>query len=296
MEFSFATHSLSSFVPVKFNYDYNTKEELAHSLQSYSNNLSYYKYSMFDGAQDVSLSKQNVLVLSNAKSLSSVFVNTINTIEFGNIAGTVLLETFSNSFLTYTGDTVYISPTAYDLLTISIVPLTSNKVELHTNNNTNLIVDATYPYTVRTSNKLLSPDQKYRQEFELEYSEGLLTIKTTTIEGDRYLSYSADNVLRAVGLMLNNKIFNSYLFIPNFITSSELTMGFNPSTTEVKYYNDIESFQNRTTLDILSSQSANTNLLISCATKNIPNTDETNVNIAILKTNFTSTGAYAPAQ
>jgi len=297
MEFSFAVHSLSSLVPVKFNYSYNANEELAYSLQCFSNNLSYHKYSMLEGAQDVSLSNENILFLTDTMPLSNVFSNTLNKLEIGNIAGTFFLSTSAGQILTYTGDTVHVEMSSLDTLLFSVVPLTSNKVELHTNNNTILTVDATYPYTVRTSTELLSPDQQYRREFEIDYVGRILTLKTSTNEGDRYLSYSADKVLRAVGLMLNNRVFNSYLFVPTFITNSELTVGFNPKANEVKYYNDLETFVNRLSLDIKDAPSdADTNLLISCATTDIPVSDETNVNIALLKTNFTSTGAYAPKQ
>jgi hypothetical protein len=63
---------------------------------------------------------------------------------------------------------------------------------------------------------------------------------------------------------------------------------------EVKYYNDIETFQNRLTLDVKEKNISDTNLLISCATSDMTKEDKTPINIALLKTNFTSTGTYAP--
>jgi len=295
MSFSSFERSLSSLVPVKLNYNYNTEEKLDYVIKEYTNKLSFNKYSAFDNIQDLSFSDNNALFLTGVKPLSSIFDSTSTGLKIGEIAGTFFLKTATpTKYLQYTGNEIQVVSPSFNKLTVTVVPVGSNKVELHTNNNTSIQILPNYPYTAYTSNAILSPLQKYRQQFEVEFSNNLISFKTSTKEGDRYLSYGNDGILRAVGLMLNNTIINSYLFIPEFITKSNLTIGFDPTTNEVKYYNDLESFKNRTTVDIKDKTVAETNVLISCATNDMTKPRDTNINIALLRTNYTSTGTYAP--
>ena len=295
MSFSLSVNSLSALQPVELSYSYNSDEKLKFTPVVYSNRIAYNSYAAFDNIQDVALSKKNALFLTGTKSLTSVFEQSLLESTLGKISGTIFISTLSGEDIQYDVDTLSVQLSSSNKARITIIPIdTENTVELYTNNGIQLVVDSYYPYTIRASNAALAPDQQYRRKFKLEYANNLMSFKTITNEGPRYLSYGADKVLRAVGLMLNNSIINPYLFVPTFITSSSLTIGFDPTSTEVKYYNDIESFKNRMTLDIKEKNVAETNLLISCATTDITKDEKVNINISLLRTNYTSTGTYAP--
>jgi len=296
MSFSSSINSLSALTPIEFVYSFNTEEALSFYRREFSNKLGYNSYTAFENIQDLAISKKNALFLTDVKSLSSIFKQSTNTLDIKKLAGTVFLKTADDQYIIQNGETFFVGSSAiYDRATISIVPVDANgTVELYSKDGIPLVVDATYPYTVRAFNETLTPDKYYTKLFKIDYSDNIISFKTTTIEGDRYLSYGTDGVFRAVGLMLNDCVFNSYLFTPEFITTSELSIGFDPSSIEVKYYNDIETFQNRLRLDIKEKNISDTNLLISCATSDITKEDKTPINIALLRTNFTSTGTYAP--
>ena len=296
MSFSSSINSLSALTPIEFVYSFNAEEALSFYRREFSNKLGYNNYTAFENIQDLAISKKNALFLTDVKSLSSIFKQSTNTLDIKKLAGTVFLKTADDQYIIQNGETFFVGSSAiYDRATISIVPVDANgTVELYSKDGIPLVVDATYPYTVRAFNETLTPDKYYTKLFKIDYSDNIISFKTTTIEGDRYLSYGTDGVFRAVGLMLNDAVFNSYLFTPEFITTSELSIGFDPSSIEVKYYNDIETFQNRLTLDIKEKNISDTNLLISCATSDITKEDKTPINIALLRTNFTSTGTYAP--
>lgn len=296
MSFSSSINSLSALTPIEFVYSFNTEEALNFYRREFSNKLGYNSYTAFENIQDLAISKKNALFLTDVKSLSSVFKQSTNTLDIKKLAGTIFLKTTDDRYLIQNGETFFVGSSAlYDRATISIVPVDTNStVELYSKDGIPLVVDTTYPYTVRAFNETLTPDKYYTKLFKIDYSDNAISFKTTTVEGDRYLSYGTDGIFRAVGLMLNNAVFNSYLFTPEFITTSELSIGFDPSSVEVKYYNDIETFQNRLTLDVKEKNVSDTNLLISCATSDMTKEDKTPINIALLRTNFTSTGTYAP--
>lgn len=297
MSFSSSINSLSALTPIEFVYSFNTEEALDFYRREFSNKLGYNSYTAFENIQDLAISKKNALFLTDVKSLSSIFKQTTNTLDIKSLAGTVFLKSTDDQYLIQNGETFFVGSSAlYDKAVLTIVPVdANNNVELYSKDGVPLVVDTKYPYTVRAfKEETLTPDKYYTKLFKIDYSDNTISFKTTTVEGDRYLSYGTDGIFRAVGLMLNNTVFNSYLFVPEFITTSELSIGFDPSSVEVKYYNDIETFQNRLTLDIKEKNVSDTNLLISCATSDMTKEDKTPINIALLRTNFTSTGTYAP--
>ena len=299
MSFSSSVNSLSGLVPVKLNYNYNNNEALTFSPKVYSNQLTYYKYSAFTNIQDVALSKQNALFLTETKPLSNVFEQAEKTSLVGDIAGTFFLTTSSVSltasqYLQHNNGLLYFGPPTYEIVVLSVIPITSDVVELYTKDGIPIVVDAEYPYTVRVSTLPLAPDEQYRKQFVFDYANNTISLKTTTSSGSKFISYGVDGILRAIGAMFNKTIISPYLFTPVFITDSSLIIGFDPTSNEVKYYNDLESFKKRATVDIKTKNVAETNLLISCATSDITKDESTNINIALLRTNFTSTGTYAP--
>jgi len=300
MSFSLTVDSLSALTRVVLSYKYNTNEPLNYVPIEYSNRISYNKYSAFDNIQDASFSKKTALFLTDVKSLSNVFAQTQKDYTIGEIPGSFFIKLSSDYAVLYSDNLIYLSskkPSATTKLVISVSPLSGNLVELNTNQNTKLIVDPIYPYTINATSLTLPIDQQYRQQFLIEYINGYVSFKTKTAEGYRYLAFGSDGILRGIGLILNDTIFNSYRFATELITSNyKLSLGFDPTSKEVKYYNDLESFINRLTLEVKDARQSDTNLLISCATSDITDSGDTTVNIAHLRSNFTSTGAYIPLQ
>ena len=177
---------------------------------------------------------------------------------------------------------------------INIVPITKNIVELRTTKTQKIQIDKEYPYTARLSDEELGGDDIERQRFEIDFKNGLIYFKTKTQEGYRFLSYGVDQVVRAVGLMLNNTAINSYFFVPEFVSDSSILYNFDAKTDEIKYFNELSNTDNRLTVNIKENQETNTNLLVSCSTKDISKLNTVSVNIALTKTNFSSSGSYTP--
>ncbi len=294
MGFSLTVYSLSALRPAELEYTYNSSEKLKYTTITYSNGLSFNSYEALNKLQDVALSKKNILFLTDTKPLTSIFEQTTELSPIGKIAGSFYLSTTQREDVKVNSDnTLSLELSSTNKAIITVVPINSTTVELYSG-GIQLVVDSNYPYTLRASNAALAPDQIYRKRFKFEYANNLMTFQTVTKEGTRYISYGKDKILRAIGLTLNNVNINPHLFVPSFVTNSSLNVGYDPTSMEVKYYNDIESFKNRTTLDIKEKTVAETNLLISCATSDITKREKANINIALLRTNYTSTGAYAP--
>jgi hypothetical protein len=297
MTFVVQNQSLSALKPVKFAYRYNSEELFDSDTNLFKSNFSYYKHELLNQFQDAAFSKQNCIVLTDTKKLNSVFKNKVVDLSIGQIPATVYLKTKANYFLTETDGLIYVGGTGERLM-ITLDPVRDNIVELNVGSTERYIkIDSAYPYTATVEERILSEEELYLAQFEVDYENGFLTLKATTPEGPRYLSHGADRVLRAVGLEMNDMIINSYKFIPEFITSSSISYDFDPTVKEIKYYNEISSVDGRKNLLIKTSTENDTNLLVSCPTVDLSleSLSSVSVNIAIAKTNFSSSGTYSPS-
>lgn len=292
MGLSIHTHSLSALTPVKFTYKFNKEEKLSENLNSFDNGFKYYKYNVFENFHDAVLSKKNCLVLTDTKSLKDVFESDSKQIDIGTIAGCIFLKTPSGKYFTSTLNDVYVGGTGEKLF-INVFPISNNVVELRVGKTKRLQVEKQYPYTVKLTSDVLYGEDLNRQRFEVEYRDGKICFRTMTQEGFRYISHGADRVVRAVGLMLNDTVVNPYLLIPDFVSESGLYYNFDAKSSEVKYFNELIVGSNQSNLAIREEQESNTNLLISCTTSEIALSAEASVNIALMKTNFTSSGSYS---
>lgn len=289
-------HSLSALSPIKFTYKFDNEEKLTNSLTSLKNGLSFYSHEALAKVQDVVLSNHNLLVLTDKMPVRNVFDNEIVDINIGIIAGSLYLKSpINNKYVTYTKNNLYVGGTGKPLL-FTVVPIEGNIVELIVNQTKKIIIDDSYPYTAKISSDVLTSDKIYRQRFEMELKDGKCLFKTYTNEGYRFLSYGADNVIRAIGLSLNEFVVNPYLFDVEFLTNGKIQVGFDPKTTEIKYHNEFGSFSNQKTVSIKTEEESDTHLLISCATSVIAKSNEVPVNIALTKTNFSSSGSYSTKQ
>lgn len=286
------THSLSALIPVKFTYKFNKEEKLSGITSSFNNGFGYIKHDAFENFHDAALSKRNCLILTNNKPLKDVFESDSKQIDIGTVAGCMFLKTSSGKYATTLSNNIYIGGIGEKLF-VNVIPISDNTVELKISKTQFIQIDKEYPYTARISEEILDGDDLKRQRFELDYKDGLVSFKTLTIEGYRYLSYGVDQTVRAVGLMLNETIVNPYLFIPEFVSENGLYYDFDAKTSEVKYYNELNSFADRYNLNIKEEQESDTNLLISCTTADIALSASVAVNIALTKTNFSSSGSYS---
>jgi hypothetical protein len=285
------THSLSALAPVKFTYKFNKEEKLVAKESQYNNGLKYYRQPALSGCNDAVLSKGNCLILTDIKPLKDIFEEKSFLIPIGTLAGCIYLKTNQNEYLTTDFKKVY-NKNLDQKLFVNAFPISKNVVELKINSTTKLIVDKEYPYEVKVSQDLLAGPDLERQRFEIDYSNQKISFKTKTAEGYRYLSCGADGVMRATGLMLNDVIVNNYLFTPEFVSSGTLQYNFDPKNTEIKYYNEIVESKDQYNVAIKTQIERDTNLLISCSTPEIAKNKEVSVNIALLKTNFSSSGSY----
>lgn len=87
--------------------------------------------------------------------------------------------------------------------TLTLVPL-GDKVTLF-NNGKQLFVNGIYPFEVSTRDGAYSEFSFYKQRLWVSFS-------VETSVGERFLTFTPDFILRAVGCKLNNTIFNDPLF------------------------------------------------------------------------------------
>lgn len=290
-----AIKSLSALRPVKLVYEFNSTEHLTSKLSTFRNGFSYYKHDALENFQDAVFSNKNCLIVTDNIPLKQVFDSDSKYIEIGTIAGSFYLETSQKQILTVRSGGVYVGGTGEQLM-LNLVPLGNKMVELKYGKDYYLQVDAEYPYTVRVTANVLDRADLIRQRFEYDYKDGKISFKTLTNEGWRYLSYGVDQTVRAVGLMLNETVVNSYLFTPKFVTDGEIYYDFDAKSNEIKYFNELTTYDERQTVTIKSYTESNTNLLISCPTSEIAKTTKAKINIASTKSNFSSTGSYNTKQ
>jgi hypothetical protein len=156
-------------------------------------------------------------------------------------------------------------------------------------------VEAEYPYKVFLSERSLDPEEINRQRFEVVYGADLISFKTKTSSGYRYLAFNNDNILRAVGVILNETVINDYVFKCLPITKLTLEQGFTPTNNWVTYYFDVEQETENSTVTVNKDLSNTlTNLLIDFPLESAAEKGSVTVNIANLKTSLTPAGGPAP--
>lgn len=290
------THPLSALTPVKLTYNFNKEEEINCTLNAFENGLRYYSHDAFENFKDVVISNKNCLVLTDPKPLKDVFKNDVQRYNVGYIAGCLYLKTPDNKYFTNISNQIYIGGSGTKLF-INIFPLTGSTVELKVNKDTRIVIDKEYPFQARLSREVLPSNEIHRQQFEVDYKDGVICFKTKTEDGDRYLSYGSDFIVRATGLALNETAVNPYLLIPEFTSNETIDYDFDAKTSEIKYFNNLHADENKKTVAIREATESNTSLLISCATSDIAKTvdlsSSVKANIALTKTNFSSSGTYS---
>jgi hypothetical protein len=297
--------SLSSLSPIELKYEYFRNESLQSTVETTKEGLTLYKIDGLNNYKDVAINKDSCFVLTSAINLNTVFTNE-KQLTIGGVPASIQFAARITEglvpiyFAKYSEATNTIRQTLSAASTFYLQPVEGmyNTVEMFIQNRY-VQVDEQYPYTVRTADRSLDPESLHRQRFEVVYQNKLITFKTLTNSGYRYLSFNNDNILRATGLMfnfiLNDNMLNDYIFNCVPVTDETLNYGFKPANSWVTYYFDIESGQDNTNLRVNKNITPiQTNLLLDFPLEAAAKFSSVNTNIANLKTSMTPTGGPAP--
>lgn len=288
--------SLSALTPIELKYEYYKNEDLRAATTTYKSGLSLYRAHGLDNFRDLSINRESCLMLSPALELSAVFTSTKEEV-LGKQPGSVQLQARNSLiyYVKYDEENNRFAQKLQEASTFFIQPLAgSNEAEIFVNNKY-LQIDEEYPYVARLGNRSLDPESIHRQRFEVTYQDGYIMFSTRTNAGYRYLALNNDNILRAVGLVLNESVINDYVFKSVEVTKPTLNQGFAPTNNWVTYYYDIEQEKNNKTVVINKDiKPTKTNLLFDFSLEKAAEQGKININIANLKTGVTPAGGPAP--
>lgn len=298
MSITVKNYSLSALDPVGLGYGFNNSQQLLeNNFKLFNNDFSYIKHTALNGYKDVAFSKGNFLALTDIVALDKVFKKQnktniqyigkeINNTNFKLVSEEgIVIRKYKNRL--YGGG-------VGEEATVTLVVVGENSYELKIGNNVYLQVDQEYPYDIFFTEEELNAADFYKRRFEIDFWEDKMTIKCSTPEGGRYISYGNDKILRANGVYLNNTTVNSYIFTPSFVSANlSLKEDLNRmKPVEVVYFNEFAGEVEHENLFVKSKQQNPTNTLLTCSIEDILNSKIPNANIALLKNNFTASGAY----
>jgi len=286
--------SLSNLSPIELQYNYYSNEKLATTTNAFKNGYEVATLQGLINYQDVAINKSSCFVLTSTVNLSAIFTP-LNSLNIGDLPAAVLLQPrFSETqFITYDTNTFELSlSSGSSIFNISPIPGTS-QVELFVDGKY-LQVGKTYPYNALLSDVTLPTRDINRQRFNVVYQNNTISFYTLTDSGHRYLSFNNfDYTLRATGLLLNNGIYNDYVFNCIPVTSITQQQGFTPTNDWVTYYFDAIARTENKTVTVNKDYDTPTNFLIDFSVDSAIKTGVANINIANLKTNLTPTGGPA---
>jgi len=288
------TKSLSALIPIEFNYSYYKNEKLKFNTTTYKEGYSFIEYTALKNFQDITINNQSCFILTSALNLDDVFDRGTE-YNLGQLPGSCVLQP-RNSQIYYINYNPVNNTFIHDIEQTTIFYFSpiknTNTVEILVNNQY-VQIDEEYPYTARLQTRTLDPESIHRQRFECVYQKGLITFKTRTNTGYRYLSFGTDFILRAIGTMFNNSIVNDYVFRIIEITPQNITTGFAPNNSWVTYYFDNTDQTNNKTVALKRILPTQTHLLFDFPYNNTVLNGIANLNIANLKTSITP--QYGPA-
>lgn len=286
--------SLSSLQPIELKYSYYKDEELKNTKISFKEGYTFYQNDALIGYQDATVNRESSFVLTSAIPLNQLFASP-ETYKLGKLPGTIYLQP-RNSTIYYAA---YNSSTnSITLSTVGsplyILPIQgTNKVELLMNNRY-LQVEESYPFKVITFPRSLPANDIQRQQFECIYQNSLISFKTQTADGPRYLAFNNDNTLRATGVMFNDSLVNDYIFKAVLVSTDTTTINFDPINSWLTYYFTFTQEQENKTVTVNKEFLAPTNMLIDFPVEEAVKTGKANINIANLKTSVTPFDGPAP--
>ena len=286
--------SLSSLSPIILKYQYNRNEELVSSNTFYTNGYNTSNLQSLNRYQDIAINKGTCFVLTSSISLSSFF-SAPEENRIGKLPVSILLQPrfSSNFYVTYKENSFSMSLSSdASFFYISEIK-DSNQVEIFVNNKI-LQIEKNYPYQAYLSDRPLYGVNLHRQRFNVVYQNNNISFYTLTDSGYRYLALNKyDYTLRATGTLLNNSVYNDYIFNCVPITSTTQQLGFKPTNDWVTYYFDIESGAENKSVAVNKDLNPVSNFLLDFPVETAIKSGTATINIANLKTNTTPTGGPA---
>lgn len=290
--------TFQSLSAIEFEFNHKINGGLKHQELRLKGGLDVISYPLLNKFKDVALTNESAVVLTDSKRLNDVFQIQNVVLYPQHISGTFSLfaeptPLFGNdNEIKLKDNSFYIGGKGVSCY-FNIIPQNNSFIQL-TVNGKHCHFTKEYPYDVYLTDEELDPSENYRSLFELYYfKKNRLTFRVITNEGPRFMSYGKkDRKLRCVGLELNEAIVNSYHFIPNFVTSTFLKQDIDVSAKEVKYYTKNNAYYSENDLKIKEQKETPINLLCEFPLKQISEKRKVNLNMALLKTNFTETGTF----
>jgi len=289
--------SLTALQPLELKYDYFSNNILNSETIGFQEGYNFYKIAGLENFTDTSINRGSCFILTTATNLKSFFSDP-TTISIGELPGTFKLQP-RNSTIYYAGYNTTSNTITFDSLEginffVTPIDKTTKEIEIRVG-NLYLQIDSMYPFTARLGEKIIIEEEKYRQKFYYTFLNGFIGFKVLTNEGFRFLSFGVDNILRAVGLILNESIVNDYYFKCVNITSNNLSYDFIPANKWVTYFLDFPNQVNNNDVS-LNKEFANdtVNFLIDFPIEQAIKAGQTTLNIANLKTGFTPAGGPSP--
>ena len=275
-------------------YEYYRTEPTNESGSVYKEGYFLYSSPFFDGFKDFTINKGNALLLTDAISLTSLFVNDTFLVDDLLFASVIKISP-RNSSNNYAAENqkhqiiLSNSPQNFELKKID------NNTTFIITNEKYLQISPNYPYEITTSTEGIPDSELYLRTFNYYYNNGFITFSILTPEGYRYLNFGTDGILRATGVAFNENDINGYLLA--IISNTQKTnTSINASNyfrnDWIRYFMDLKDNTNNknTKINTIISNPP-TNYLVSFPINNVTSTNEVNINIANLKTNYTPTGA-----
>jgi hypothetical protein len=285
--------SLSTLQPVELKYQFFKNEELKSKKVSTNDGYTYFEVTGLRNYQDVAVTQNSCFVLTSAINLSEVFTAP-KRYQYGKLPGTILIQPQLDSryYLYYDPLTNQLTLNTQST-PIYIAPVEgTDEVELFIDNKY-IQVEENYPYKAYINLESLSQKEIHRQRFHCVYQNSTITLRTKTKDGDRYLAFNSDNILRAVGVRFNNSVLNNYVFQCIPVSNDELRTNFTPTNNWLTYYFTLDEEEKNTSLLVNKNFNIVTNLLIDFPINKTVNSGIANINVANLKTNLTPFGGPA---
>lgn len=283
-------HSLSSLEPINFGYNFAGNDYFKSNSMVYKSGFNYHTHEAFNNFKDIVLSNKTCLILTDNISLSRVFANKFRKLDLNEISGSFYLKTKDGTYVRTKNNRIYVGDVGQKLI-LTIDKISSNEVELKSSASHNLTVSEKYPFELFITKEKTEEGDYRRQLFEIDFQGNKISIKTITNHGPRYISYNSDQIVRAVGLELNNLEINPYLFTIELI-SETIGYNYNAVSSRVNYFNDIKFTNNSTDVQIKSNKEVTNHMVITCPTKQLGKSTTASANILVTKTNYFPSGSY----
>jgi len=285
---------VTELTPLVFNYEFYKNENLLHNFYISKSGYQFLNFFGLKGFKDIQINHNSCYILTSAISLSSLFSINNTDLKVGKIPGSITIQSQQTITKYASLDEVNNTIILTDIPDIFFInPIDNNEIEIKVKNYY-LQVDGEYPYRVRFSEQPLTGEQTHRQRFIYTYNNNILTLKTLTNAGFRYLSFTNKGTLRATGLILNIAPLQNYALLALPVTPNILNYNFTSRNNWITYYQDFVSQKNNETLEINKTfEHTPINFLINFPFKQIKN-NQIFANIANLKTVFTPAGGPAP--